>query len=952
MKTLNIFTPIIMTVLLLSCAGSFKKAPDGIKELTYGALLKQKLPLDKKIIKGKLSNGLTYYIRQNTQPENRAELHLVVNAGSILEDEDQQGLAHFCEHMSFNGTRHFQKQELVNYLESIGMRFGPDINAYTSFDETVYMLHVPTDSLPELDKAFMILQDWASAVSFDDDEIDKERGVIIEEWRLGRGASARMRDKQFPILFKGSHYAERLPIGKKAVLDTFHHQTLRQFYRDWYRPDLMAVVAVGDFDPEYIERLITRNFSEIPARRGERVRKIYPVPDHQETLFAIASDPEAQFSSVSIYHKLPSLEDSTVADYRNGLVEQLYNRMLNQRLQELTQQADPPFIFAGSGKGRFVRTSEIYMLNAAVKDNGIPRGFENLVREARRVQQYGFTQTELDRQKFSMLRFIERIYNERDKMDSDDLAAEYTRNFLHREPIPGIEYEYEMFQKLIPGIKLKEVNALAEKWNAPDNRVVLVNSPEKKGVEVPTEEQLQMVLNQVSTEAVEPYVDEVVTEKLIDPLPKPLPVKEEKYIKEVDVTEWKLYNGVRVILKPTDFKNDQVLMRAFSPGGYSLAADSILIAAETAEDLVRESGLGQFSNIQLQKLLADKVAGVAPSIGELYETLNGQTTPKDVETLFQLVYLYFKAPRADSTSYLSLREKLEGIYQNRNANPEAAFRDTLTVTLNQHNPRYKPWTVDTFKNMDMRKSYDFYRSRFADASDFTFIFVGNFDMQRMRELAETYLASLPSLNRQENWRDVTYEYPNGVIERTVYRGREPKSLNAISFTGSFEWSVENKYKADAMLDVLRIKLRERIRENLGGTYGVRIRGSFVHYPRERYKISLSFGSDPERVDELNTAIFAQIDSLRKFGTTTDYLNKVKEMHRREYETNLKENGYWLKALRLRYLYGLDPRGIIKGNEKIEALTLEDIRTAAQKYLSPDNYVRVVLYPENQTETQD
>jgi zinc protease len=737
-----------------------------------------------------------------------------------------------------------------------------------------------------------------------------------------------------------------LPIGKKAVLDTFHYQTLKRFYRDWYRPELMAVVAVGSFDPEEIKNQIISNFSDLPVKEQQRKRTYYPVTEHEETLFAIASDPEAQFSGVSIYHKLPKQEENTVSDYKRGLVEQLYNRMFRQRLDELTQQVDPPFLFATSAKGQFVRTGEIYMLNSAVKDNGIPTGFETLLREAKRVEQYGFTESELERQKTRMLVSMERIYNERDKTESDSYADEYTRNYLQGEPIPGIETEFDLYQKLIPEITLAEVNSLAKAWNAPSNRVVMVNSPEKEGVTIPDEDQLKTVMKEVSAEPIEPYQDEIITEKLIDPLPKPAPVIEENYIADIGVTEWKLYNGVRVILKPTDFKNDQVILQAYSPGGYSLAPDSELTAAKTADAIINQGGLGQFNQIQLRKLLADKNVSVSPYIDELYEGFSGRAVPKDLETMFQLIYLYFRQPRTDSTAYLALLDRFEGIFQNRDASPESAYRDTITATLTQHNSRYKPWSLEMIGEMDLQKSSRFYRNRFADAGDFFFILVGNFELPRVRELVETYLASLPGGNRVENWRDVSYNYPSGAIEKALYRGQEPKSLNTIDFTGPFEWTLENRYKAEAMLDVLRIKLRDRIREEMGGTYGVRIRGDFDRYPRQQYKITISFGANPERVEELTQEIFTQIDSLRNFGTTESNLQKVKEMHRREYETNLKENGYWMSALRLRYQNNLDPADIIRGDEKIDQLALSDIQEAARKYLNPENYVRVVLYPED------
>jgi zinc protease len=472
----------ILFVFILGCTVPGKKLNIPSDTVTPRDDLNRSLPIDRHIFKDTLDNGLVYMIRENNKPENRAELRLVVNAGSILESDLQQGLAHFCEHMAFNGTKNFRKNELVNYLESIGMRFGPDINAYTSFDETVYMLQVPTDSSEMIEKAFQVLQDWAVNISFKADEIEKERGVVVEEWRLGRGASARIRDQQFPILFFNSQYAERLPIGEKAVLDTFHHESLYRFYRTWYRPDLMAVVAVGDFQVDQIRRLIKDYFSTIPVTKNLPVRRVFDVPDHQETLFAIASDPEARFSRIGVYHKLPVKEEITVAAYRERLVEMLYNRMFNQRLSEISKQANPPFLYASSGKGRFVRSSEVYLLNAVVKENEIPQGLNALLMESKRIKQYGFTETELERNKTATLRMMKQALEEKDKTESGLFAAEYIRHFLVQEPIPGIEYEYKLYSELIPGISIQEINGLAETWITENSRVVMASYPEKEGV--------------------------------------------------------------------------------------------------------------------------------------------------------------------------------------------------------------------------------------------------------------------------------------------------------------------------------------------------------------------------------------------------------------------------------------------------------------------------------------
>ena len=903
------------------------------------------LPVDPNVALGTLQNGIRYIIRENQRPENRAELRLVVNAGSILEDEDQQGLAHFVEHMAFNGTRNFPKQDLVDYLESIGMRFGPDLNAYTSFDETVYMLQVPTDSAQVVTQAFRILEDWASGILFEAEEIDKERGVVIEEWRLGQGAGARLRDKQFPILLKGSRYAERLPIGKKAVLDTFRHEAAKRFYQEWYRPDLMSVIAVGDFETEWIEGLIKTHFGRIPAVNQPRKRALHPVPGHEETLFAIATDPEATRTNVSIYYKQPVREQDSAEAYRQNIVESLYNRMLNARLRELTKKPDAPFLFAYSNQGRFIRTSEFYLQGAVVREGGILRGLEAVLTEARRVRLHGFTQTELDREKIEALRGMERAYAERDKVRSRRFASEYIRHFLTGEPIPGIAYEYGMYKEMVPGIQLAEVNRLAGEWITGHNRVVLIDGPEKQGVTMPTEAELTGVIARVNETEIEPYEDAASAQPLVETPPTPGEIVAEKQISELGVTEWTLSNGVRVVLKPTDFKNDEVLFSAFSPGGHGLVSDEDYLAAATASSVMQEGGLGTFDAIGLEKKLAGKVVRVSPWIEELREGVRGSASLKDLETMFQLVYLTFTAPRKDPDAFLAYVQRIRGSLENRSASPGAAFGDTIQVTMSQYHHRARVWSEALLDEMNLERSFEIYRDRFADASDFTFFFIGNIDMEGIRGLVKTYLGGLPATRRNETWRDVGIRPPRGVIEKTVHKGLEPKSSNRIVFTGPFEWSRKNRYNLGSAIDVLRIRLREVLREEMGGTYGVGVGLSTSRYPEQRYSIRISFGCAPDSVEQLTRAVFAQIDSLKQFGASDTNIEKVQEADRRAREAALKENGFWRRTLSSSYWLDQDPVNVLKYDDLVNGLTSEIIRDAARKHFDMENYARFVLYPE-------
>lgn len=945
MKNTFLLITIVAGLLAFSCSPAIKPPKPVAQKAAEKFALQKKLPLDPKIKTGKLENGLTYYIRENAKPEKRVELRLVLNAGSILETDEQQGLAHLCEHMAFNGSKHFRKQDLVNYLESIGMRFGADLNAYTSFDETVYMLQVPTDSAEIMEKAFLVLEDWAHWVSYDDSEIDKERGVVIEEWRLGRGARMRMLNKELPVLLKDSRYAVRLPIGQKAVLDTFKHETLKSFYKDWYRPNLMAVVVVGDIDTQKMEDMIRKHFAHLQNPQQIKERKFFPVPDHKKPDYVIATDPEATRSEIQIYYPLPVSRENTFGDYRQKIVESLFSRMLNQRFNELTQKKNPPFVYAYSYKGNLVRMKDAFILGAMAKDNGLPRAFRTILTEAKRVKNFGFRATELERQKKTMLRGMEKSFAERNKTMSRNYADEYKRNFLQGEPIPGIEVEYEMYKQFLPGITVDEVNALIGKWMNDSNRIVSAESPEKEGLEIPTVEQLEKIMSEVEASTVEAYHDKVITEPLLSKKPAPSPVIDEKVLEKIGVTEWTLKNGVRVILKPTDFKDDEVLFQAFSPGGYSLVDDADLLAAKTSSGIVNSSGYGKFNLIDLQKLLSGKIARVGSGIGQLTEGLRGNASPKDLETLFQLIYLNFTAPREDSTAFLSFKSRMKAFLENQDASPEAVFQDSVTATITQHNPRFKPLKAEMMDKLDLKKSLQIYRDRFADASDFTFIFVGNFTAQKIKPLVETYLGGLPSIKRKENWRDTAFDYPRGVVKNTARKGVEPKSLNTLLFSGPFEWNAQNRSMLKAMTGVLRIKLRERLREDKSGTYGVRIYAKPEHFPRQRYSLTISFGCAPERVDELTKEVFAQIDSLKNFPVDESYLNKVKEISARSYETNIKRNPFWLDYLKNAYYHGSDPLLVERSNELMQSRTIKDIREAAKKYLHKDNYVQVTLYPE-------
>ncbi|MCA9733308.1 MAG: insulinase family protein [Deferribacteres bacterium] len=945
MKSLKRPYSIFILLGLLACAGQNEQTGSSIVHPETAKSISNELAPAPDITIGTLENGIKYYIKKNAKPEKRAELRLVVNAGSILEEDDQLGLAHFVEHMAFNGTEKFAKQELIDYLELIGTRFGADLNASTSFDETIYKLRVPTDSLEILEQAFEILEQWAHAVSFDSLEIEKERGVVIEEWRTGRGANARMMDKQLPIILKDSHYADRLPIGSKESLETFPRDRLVQFYKDWYRPDLMAVIAVGDFDKTHIEALIKEHFNGVQNPAKERPRPSYPIPDHKEKLYAIATDPEAAQTLIQVIYKHSVRPEGTEEEYRNGIVDRLYNTMLNNRFGEIVQKPNPPLIIAQSMYGNLLRTKDMYAFVALVAEDKLTTGLEGLLTEAERIKQYGFTETELEREKTNLLRGMENAWQEREKTNSGAYAAEYIRNFLGGEPIPGIDAEYEMYKKFLPGITVEEVNQLAQQWITEENRVVTVNAPEKEGIVIPTEAAFNAVFDAVKGQNIEPYIDEVAGIGLMTAPPEAGRIVITRKNKELDIAEMRLGNGIRVFLKPTDFKEDEVLFSAYSPGGTSLISDRDYIAGSTAATVVENGGLGELDQIQLEKILAGKVVSVSPYINELEEGLSGSASPKDLETLFQLIYLTFTAPREDSIAFVAYKQRLQEYIANMKASPESALQDTLQVTLANYHLRAQPVDEAYFAKMDLQTSFDFYKNRFADAGDFSFFFVGNFDLKIMKPLIKTYLASLPALDRKESWKDVGMRSPKGVIQKVVRKGKEPKSQTSIVFTGPFEWSRQARYNLQAMVNVLSIMLRERVREDLGGTYGVGVNASYSDKPDTSYSIRIGFGCDPERAEELTAAIFEEINDLIVNGPSEKNLFKVQETQRREYEVSLKQNRSWLTWLEFYDEHGEEANEIFNYPNIVDNLNAATVQETAKKYLNLKNYVQVRLMPE-------
>lgn len=909
--------------------------------------LKDPVPFDEDARMGMLNNGMRYYIRKNGTPENYAEVRLAVNTGSITEDDDQQGLAHFVEHMCFNGTKNFPKNELVDYLESIGTKFGAHLNAYTSFDETVYMLRVPTDSAIQFATGLQIMEDWAHNVVFEGEEIDKERGVVIEEWRLRLGANNRMNQKTFPITFYNSQYAKRLPIGKEEILKTFEYETLRRYYKDWYRPDLMALVVVGDVNPDEVEKMVKEKFGSIPKSDSPKLRKEYEVPDHADTKVAIVTDPEATRSMVTLDFKHPPTRINTLADYRSSLVSRLCNMMLDARLEELINSENPPFSFAFTGYGGMVRNKDSYSSAAFVPTGGHMEALRALVAENERAARFGFTASELERAKRSYLSQLEQALKEKDKTDSRRLVNRYVYHFLNNNPAISAETQFEIAQEFMPTLSLTETSNRFKSWIIDENRVIVLNGPEKEGVEMPTEAEVLEVVNSMDQLELEPYEDEVVREPLFSARPEGGEIASKKTIDNIGVTEIQFKNGARVILKPTDFQAGQLSLNAFSPGGHSNVPDAKYHSATMASQIISSSGVGPYDATQMEKFLSDKTIRLRPYISELEEGFSGSSSVKDQEVFLQMLNLYFTAPRKDKVAFDAIMGRQKTFMENMLSDPSNYYYSERSKFMYGDHLRRQYPSMETMNAVNLDDAYDIYKDRFADISDFTFIIVGNMDMEEFTPLLASYIGSIPAKNREESWKDVGANLKLGVHEQKIYKGREPKSSVNMIYHGEMEWNIQNRYELNSMVQVLSIMLRESLREEKGGVYGVRVSADPDRIPSQKFSVNISFGCAPENAEDLIERAKQDIKKLQQEGASEKNLQKIKETQRKEIEVGTKENSYWLNQLNFSYQNELDPSKLGNSSGRIDKLTAEDIRKAAMQYLSGENYMQFLLYPEAQ-----
>ena len=912
--------------------------------------LSDKLPIASEIKMGKLSNGLTFYIRKNVKPEQKVELRLAVKAGSILEDEDQRGLAHFTEHMAFNGSKHFKKNELVSFLESIGVKFGADLNAYTTFDETVYILPIPVDKPDNLEKGFLVLEDWASSVQFDPNEIEKERGVVLEEERLGKGAEERMLKKMLPHILQGSRYATRLPIGTSEVLKTFKQATIRKFYKDWYRPDLMAVVVVGDIDIAVAEGLVRKHFEKMKNPAAARKRDYADVPGRSQSEGLVVTDPEATNHILQIFYGTQkSGVNTTVADYRKSIIKSISGQLLSLRMQELTQKATPPFIFGSSDRSKFVHGHELYFGIALIGKSGVSAAIDAVMQENERARKFGFTQAELDRAKKTFLRNIERAYNEREKTESVNYAQEYLRNFLSDEPIPGISNEYNYYKQFLDGISLLEINEYTA-GNIPssaENKLVVFQGPDKADFSIPGNEALLEAVVAAEKILVTPYEEKAVAANLMNAKPEGGRISFSKKNAELGLTELTLGNGVKVILKQTDFKNDQILLSGFRFGGQSMFDEKDLFNAQFATTIVSQMGVGTFTPTDLRKVLAGKTVSASPQLTDLTEEISGQSGTGDVETMLQLVNLYFTMPRKDEELFKGFVAKYQAMIQNMMSDPGTVFQDSVSRMLYGHHPRGPrfPRPKD-FEKINLDRLMEIYKERFSNARGWTFYVVGSFDESKIKPLIASYLGSLPATSASgSSFRDLGVRPVKGVVKKEIRKGKEQQSQISMAFTGEAAFTEENQLILRALIDLLNIKITETLREKLSGIYAGGMSGALSKDPYNSYTINISLPCGPENVDKLIKATLAEIQKVKDAGPTMADLNKVKEAFSKQYLENIKDNGYWIGRLQRNAELGTDPSGILTLDQRMSAITTRDLQEAATKYFNMNNYFQALLYPE-------
>ena len=907
------------------------------------------IPTDPNVRIGKLDNGLTYYIRHNELPEDRADFYIAQKVGSILEEENQRGLAHFLEHMCFNGTTNFPGKGIINWLESIGVKFGENLNAYTSIDETVYNIdNVPVIRDGIVDSCLLILHDWANDLTLAEKEIDNERGVIHEEWRTGQGAMMRMYEQALPKAFEGSKYGHRLPIGTIEVIDNFPYQALRDYYEKWYRPDQQGIVVVGDIDVDKVEAKIKEIFSPIkmPANAAERVYE--QVPDNKEPIITIAKDKEQPTTMIYIWHKHPATPNEAkgnmgylVQNYMFSMIES----MLNARLEELRQSANPPFIAAAAEESDFLlaKTTKAFAGLAISKEDGIPTAISTLVREIERARKFGFTSSEYARAKADYLRALESAYNERDKMKNDEYVQEYVNHFLNNEPIPGIEAEYAIMNQLVPNIPIEAINSILPQLIKDENIVINVFGPDKEAMVYPTEAEILKILQDTKAEEITAYEDNVSDEPLMKEVPKA-----GKIVKTEEgpfgSTALTLSNGVRVVIKNTDFKADEIRMTAFSPGGNSVFGTNEPLQVKMLNSVAGLGGLGNFSNVDLEKVLAGKKVSISASINGLTERVSGSCSPKDLETLMQLVYLTFTAPRMDDAAFESFKQRTKASLANQEANPMTALTDTLQKELYGNHPMAGRIKSEMIDQIDYNRIMEMYKDRFKEAGDFTFLFVGNIKLEEAKPLIETYLGGLPTINRKENFKDIEMDIRKGTHKNVFKKQMETPKATVISvISGHCDFTPKNNLLMAILSQIMNMVYIETIREKEGASYGVSAMGQMNCYPKPEANFQIYFDTDPAKREKMEQIVMSELQKVAQKGPNPEHLAKVKEYMLKQYTESIKENGYWLNQLHEYYFSNIDMN--TNYEKLVNEMTAEDVKNFTKALLDQGNIIEVTMTAE-------
>lgn len=912
-------------------------------------------PMDPAVRHGVLENGLTYFIRHNKLPENRADFYIAQKVGSMQEEDSQAGLAHFLEHMAFNGTTNFPGKEMLNYLEENGVKFGENVNAYTSFDETVYFLsNVPVVREGMLDSALLILHDWANEIALEGDEIESERGVIREEWRTGGGAQQRIWEKMLPVLFKDSKYANRLPIGSIDVINNFEHQEIRDYYEKWYRPDLQGIIIVGDIDADKVEEKVIELFSKIELDPNAAERVYFPVPDNEETIVSIATDPEATNTSLMMFYKHDPLPDEIklsqaglVLNYIKGVA----SSMINDRFEEITQKPNAPFLGAYAYDGDFfvAKTKDAWTVASASADDKIEDAIAAMVRETERMRRFGFTESEYERARENTIKRYENSYNNRDKQLNRVYSQEYVSSFTNNEPFPGIEYEYNMINMIAPNIPLEVINQSVAQMIQDRNMVIAISGPEKEGLVYPTEEEVLAIVEQTKAEEIEAYVEEVSDEPLIVTPPAQGEIANVETNEELDATVWTLSNGMRVVLKETDFKDDQIMMTASSVGGYSQYAMQDPLNAKMISDIMALGGVGNFSTVNLRKAMAGKTASARPTVGLTSQGFSGSSSIKDFETMLQLVYLYFTAPRQDQDAFDSYIQRMQSALKNAEAEPMTAFSDTITHTLYGENPLVGRLKEKDLKNIDYDQIMKMYKQIFLNPGSFVFTFVGNIDQEAIKPAVLTYLASLPGEAVEGEFLRVPMDVRKGMHTNIFQKEMQnPKASVLNVFSGNIERTQRNLITMSIFDQILSIVYTEKVREDEGGTYGVYSGGSISRYPEGQTVLQIMYDTDPAKMEYLNEIIHRELKDIAVNGPREADFNKVVEFMNKKHSESIKQNGYWLGTLDTYYFY--NENNYSDYLTILNSITMDDVKAFADELISQENEVVISMLPTDVEET--